>query len=200
MASESLTNTNISETYVGVLHAKGAAVPPSGLVDIYDGFGNKTALKVGRTGVDIDGTIGDDFKSSIADAIYPIGSVLFSTDNNNPGTRFSGTTWEQIAEGRFIAGEGTGNDGTESKAIAAGEDTSGKYNHQLTEGELPAHNHGVKWSDNGVASLGGDTTSPGNSFNGNDSISYDNIQNTGSNTPHNNIPPAFGMYVWKRTS
>jgi len=200
MASESLTNTNISETYVGVLHAKGAPIPSSGLQDVYDGFGNKSALKVGRTGVDIDGTIGDDFKASIADAIYPIGSVLFSTDDNNPGTRFSGTTWEQVAEGRFIASAGTGNDGTESVAIAAGNDSSGKYKHELTEGELPSHNHAAKWSYGGSTSLGGDTTSPGNSFNGNDSLSYDNIQTTGSNTPHNNIPPAFGMYVWKRTS
>ena len=37
MASESLTNTNISETYVGVLHAKGEALPASGQEDIYDG-------------------------------------------------------------------------------------------------------------------------------------------------------------------
>ena len=200
MASESLTNTNISETYVGVLHAKGAPLPSSGLQDIYDGFGNKSALRLGQTGVEIDGTIGDVFTNSIAEAIYPVGSVLFSTDNNNPSTRFSGTTWEQVAEGRFIASAGTGNDGTESVAIAAGNDLSGKYNHQLSESELPSHNHQAKWSDNGSTSLGGDTISPGNSNNGNDSYSTDVIQNTGSNTPHNNIPPAFGMYVWKRTS
>jgi hypothetical protein len=200
MASESLTNTNISETYVGVLHAKGAPIPATGLQDVYDGFGNKSALKVGRTGVDIDGTIGDDFKNSIAEAIYPVGSVLFSTDNNNPGTRFAGTTWERVAEGRFIASEGTGNDGTESKLITAGNDSSGKYNHQLTEGELAAHSHQAKWSGGGSQNLGGDTISPGNSNNGNDRYSTDVIQSTGSNTPHNNIPPAFGMYVWKRTS
>lgn len=200
MASESLTNTNISETYVGVLHAKGAPIPASGLQDVYDGFGNKSALKIGQTSVDINGTIGDDFKGAIAAAIYPVGSVLFSTDNNNPGSRFAGTSWAQVAEGRFIASVGTGNDGTESVAIAAGNDSVGEYKHQLTEPELPAHNHPVKWSAGGSQSLGGDTTSAGNSYNGNDRLSNDYVQNTGSNTPHNNIPPTFGMYMWKRTS
>ena len=200
MASISLTNTNISDTYVGVLHAKGAAIPSSGLQDVYDGAGNKSALKIGRTGVDIDGTIGDDFKNAIADAIYPINTVLFSTDNNNPGVRFAGTTWEQVAEGRFIASVGTGTDGNESVAIAAGNDSVGEYNHQLTEPELPAHNHPVKWTQGGNQSLGGDTSSAGNSYNGNDRLSTDNVQTTGSNTPHNNIPPTFGMYMWKRTS
>jgi len=31
MATTSLTNTNINDTYVGVLHAKGAPIPPTGL-------------------------------------------------------------------------------------------------------------------------------------------------------------------------
>ena len=200
MASESLTNTNISNTYVGVLHAKGEAIPPTGLQDVYDGFGNKSALKIGRASVDVDGTIGDAFKGAIADAIYPVGSVLFSTDNNNPGSRFPGTSWQRVAEGRFIASVGTGNDGTESVAIGAGNDSVGEYKHQLATAELPAHNHPVKWSAGGNQSLGGDTSSAGNSYNGNDRLSNDFVQNTGSDTPHNNIPPAFGMYMWKRTS
>ena len=192
MASISLTNTNIADTYVGVLHAKGAQIPSTGLEYVYDGFGNKSALLIGRAGVDIDGTIGDDFKSAIAAAIYPIGSVIFSTDNNNPGSRFAGTSWQRVAEGRFIASVGTGNDGTESVTIAAGNDSVGKYNHQLTESELPAHSH----------------TQLGGGFNGSDGIEPGSRRTqdlgqtgtTGSNQSHNNIPPTFGMYVWKRTS
>ena len=62
MASESLTNTNISDTYVGVLHAKGEAIPASGLQDVYDGFGNKSSLKIGRAGqgISIDGNFAAD--------------------------------------------------------------------------------------------------------------------------------------------
>lgn len=190
MASISLTNTNIADTYVGVLHAKGEAIPASGLQDVYDGFGNKSSLKIGRAGqgIDIDGGLG----SSFIDALYPVGAVIFSADNTNPGVRFSGTTWIQEAEGRFIAGVGTGNDGTESVAIAAGNDSVGKYNHQLTESELPAHSH----------------TQLGGGFDGSTGIEPGNRRTkdlgqtgtTGSNQSHNNIPPTFGMYVWKRTS
>lgn len=46
----SLTNTNISDTYVGVLHAKGISLPDIGLQDIYDGAGNQSALKLGKYG------------------------------------------------------------------------------------------------------------------------------------------------------
>lgn len=201
MASESLTNTNISETYVGVLHAKGAPIPASGLQDVYDGFGNKSALKIGRDSVDVDGTLGDDFKDAIADAIYPVGSVIFSTGNDNPGSRFAGTTWVQIAEGRFIAGVGTGTDaGTEQATIAEGDDTTGRYSHTLTTDEIPPHTHPIKnssdlGSDNNI-NYYGDWGNP-NSLDQPSPLLPDA---TGGGNSHNNIPPAFGMYVWKRTA
>ena len=213
MASISLTNTNISETYVGVLHAKGAPIPASpGLQDVYDGFGNKSALKIGQTSVDIDGTIGDDFKNAIAAAIYPVGSVLFSTDNNNPGTRFAGTTWEQVAEGRFIASVGTGNDGTESVAIAAGNDSTGKYNTTLTIEQIPAHSHMIFKNTQSPSQYRFDEQP----YVAREVTYYNKSQyriettpllpdfgatsDAGSGDPHTNLPPTFGMYMWKRTS
>ena len=60
MATTSLTNTNISDTYPGVLHAKGEPIPASGLQDVYDGFGNKSSLKIGRAGVEVSGTFSVD--------------------------------------------------------------------------------------------------------------------------------------------
>lgn len=45
-----LTNTNISDTYVGILHAKGKELPSTGQQDIHDGAGNSTSLKIGRVG------------------------------------------------------------------------------------------------------------------------------------------------------
>jgi len=208
MASKSLTNTNISNTYVGVLHAKGAALPADGQEEIYDGAGNQSALKVGRAGkgIDVDGALGDAFKTSIAEAIYPVGSVIFSQDNTNPGSRFTGTTWEQIAEGRFLAGQGTGNDGTEAKTIPAGNDTTGKYNHPLTTPELASHSHALdQLSKN--AGIDGDFFGQGVSNNQQrDAVGRQGAVNTftsastGSGTPHNNMPPSFGLYVWQRTS
>jgi len=207
MASESLTNTNISETYVGVLHAKGEAIPASGLQDVYDGFGNKTSLKIGRAGqgIDIDGDLG----SSFIDALYPVGAVIFSADNTNPGARFSGTTWTQEAEGRFIAGVGTGNDGTNTQAVPAGNDSTGKYKHTLTEAELPSHSHNtfkdISSSTNNTANFAARKDASGGSQNyaiqsTTETPDVFPTSNTGSGTAHNNTPPSFGLYVWKRTA
>ena len=204
MASESLTNTNISETYVGVLHAKGEALPASGQEDIYDGFGNKSALSLGRAGqgIDVDGALGSNFKAAIADTIYPVGSVIFSIDNTNPGDRFTGTTWLQVSKGKFIAGVGQGTDNSsDTHTVAAGDvDTTGEYKHQLTVTELPEHTHPIKNSSNrgnndNIAYYGDHGSNSGYPQ------STDLLpDNTGGNQSHNNIPPTFGMYVWQRTA
>lgn len=44
-----LTNTNISDTYRGVLHANGTIIPTSGQEAVYDGTGVQSSLSVGRT-------------------------------------------------------------------------------------------------------------------------------------------------------
>ncbi len=204
MASKSLTNTNVSETYVGVLHAEGAPLPASGKADIYDGFGNKSALQVGRegNGVEVSGTLGPNFAAAIADVIYPVGSLFFSKDNNNPGSRMAGTSWIQVAEGQFVAGVGTGTDinGTSHTVTAGNTDTSGEYGHTLTVSELPAHTHPIKNSsklgnDDNI-NYYGDHGSPSGYPQSTD-LQPDN---TGGGQSHNNLPPAFGMYVWERTA
>lgn len=196
MASQSLTNTNISETYVGVLHAEGQALPASGKADIYDGFGNKSALSVGRDGegIEVSGDLGPNFAAAIADVIYPVGSVFFSTDNTNPSTRMTGTTWEQVAEGKFIAGVGTGTDkNSEIHTVTAEDtDTTGEYSHALTVSELPAHSHGLL----GGGFDGSQGAEPGSKR----TRDLGETDTEGGNQSHNNIPPAFGLYVWKRTA
>jgi hypothetical protein len=210
MATTSLTNTNISDTYTGVLHAKGEPIPASGLQDVYDGFGNKSSLKIGRAGqgIDIDGSLG----ASFINALYPVGAVIFSADDTNPGVRFTGTTWTQVAEGRFIAGVGTGNDGTESVAIAAGNDSTGKYNTTLTIAQIPAHSHMIFKNTQSPLQYRFDEqpyvarevtyynksqyrieTTPL-------SPDFGATSDAGSGDPHTNLPPTFGMYMWKRTS
>jgi len=209
MASESLTNTNISDTYVGVLHAKGEALPASGLQDVYDGFGNKSSLKIGRAGegIDVDGGLGATF----INLIYPVDAVIFSADNTNPGTRFTGTTWVQISEGKFIAGVGEGTDkNAATQTVAAGDDTTvGEYNHTLTEAELPVHNHNtfkdISSKTNNTENFAARKDSSGGSENYaiQSTVETPDVfptSNTGSGAAHNNIPPAFGLYVWKRTA
>lgn len=57
MAIQSLTNTNISDTYVGVIHAGGTLPATSNTQVLYDGYGNVSSLAIGRvnTGASITG-------------------------------------------------------------------------------------------------------------------------------------------------
>lgn len=59
MASTKLTQTKISSTYTGIMHANGEALPVTGLIYVYDGVGNKTSLQVSRSGqgISVDGAI-----------------------------------------------------------------------------------------------------------------------------------------------
>ena len=74
MSIASLTNTNISDTYQGVLHAGGVPFAATGVQDIYDGYGNISSLKLGRAceGGSICGTLS-------ADALYVVNpTILFN--------------------------------------------------------------------------------------------------------------------------
>lgn len=57
MAIQSLTNTNISDTYIGVIHAGGIPLAASGTQLLYDGYGSGSSLSIGRinNGVSITG-------------------------------------------------------------------------------------------------------------------------------------------------
>jgi len=229
MASTKLTQTKISDTYGGVLHSKGEALPVSTLIDIYDGLGNKSSLKLGRAcnGATVCGPFTCDTLTTtsklsastqfdilnLLNVLHPVSSIIVTFDNVNPGTRpgWTGTTWVQVSQGRFLVGVGTGTDArSESKAFTVGNNSVGVYNHVLSEGEMPLHSHKNGIADHPYAvrlsgqvygetsvdmpglSQGPTTTSSGGS----------RVQgftsNTGSNQPHNNIPPEFGLYVWQR--
>ena len=150
---------------------------------------------------------------------YPVGSIYMSMNSTNPTELFGGT-WEQIAQGRCLIGAGTGTDSrSESKTFTAGA-TGGEYNHVLTVGEMPSHSHGASssWTgDHNHVWYSGPYGSSGNSTSadaagiGANSYSHNTlsagshshtitINNTGSNTAHNNIQPYLAVYYWKRTA
>jgi microcystin-dependent protein len=220
MASTTLTNTKIKETYVGVLHSNGTVLPTAGQEDIYDGGGNKSSIKIGRAcnGVTICGPLSCSSISignikTLIDVLYPINSIFLSTDNTNPGIRFVGTTWSQSSSGRFLAGVGTGTDGTTNYTVVAG-NFNGEYNHTLTIAEMPSHKHAITLShENGgnhdssgfpqVDKTGPfviHSTSQPDGSSSNNAGGGNPMYSTGGGGSHNNIPPGFGIYVWKRTA
>lgn len=124
---------------------------------------------------------------------YPVGSIYMSVNSTNPGELFGGT-WEQI-QGRFLLGQGSG--------YSAGT-MGGEANHTLTVAEMPSHYHTYATYQSGYPSnhigdegyitpVGRIPYSPA-IYSGTESSS------TGSDIPHNNMPPYLVIYIWKRTA
>ena len=119
---------------------------------------------------------------------HPIGSIYSSTVATSPADLFGGT-WERI-KGAFIWGIEDG----EQAGITGGEAT-----HTLTVDEMPSHNHKYNAERSGYEGgiLGGIKVSYGTVY---DNVEANGILNTGGNQPHNNMPPYYGAYVWRRTA
>jgi hypothetical protein len=204
-----LTDEFIADSYKGVLHTSNQPVTGATLRQVYDGLGNPTALKIsadtvgfGNFVLPTNGVFGQTFLvdpsgNLIFGNIFPIGSVYFTVTDANPQT-YLGGVWVRIAQGRFIAGVGTGSDGTYSRTLTAG-NTGGTYEHRLTIEEMPAHSHGMDF----FSKLSVDSDMGGNQrvYHSRTSISYEvDTENTGDGETHENTPPAFGLYVWARTA
>lgn len=143
-------------------------------------------------------------------ALFPVGTILETTNSANPST-YIGGTWEQLPAGLTTITAGTykeTHNGTEDTYVFTagkttytvnGTETSGEAKHQITEGELASHKHaspnkaagyyagwGNKsedgWVQASVQGLGGNWTS----------------QSTGSDLPHNNLSPLYGVYRFRR--
>lgn len=78
---------------------------------------------------------------------YPVGSIYMSVNATNPSTILGGGTWERIAQGRTLIGEGTSD-----KAFSAGA-TGGESSHALSISEMPSHSHSVTPKGNVSLSL-----------------------------------------------
>ena len=160
--------------------------------------------------------------------LYPVGSIYISVNSTNPSNYFGGT-WERISQGRFLIGAGApvANNETSFGDLNNGgyvfnaNGMGGQYTHTLTVNEMPVHSHGM--DDSGWHSHGQNVTA--NAGTGGSGVREDyirdasglssypqgintagggghrhNIWNNGSGWSHNNVPPYFGVYIWKRVA
>lgn len=135
------------------------------------------------TGVDVDGIVAKAMLKA-----YPVGSIYTSTAATNPGTLFGGK-WERI-QGRFLfAADGTRKAGS----------TGGEAEHKLTVDEMPKHAHRLLQGD-GRIDYKYEQFSLGRTSYGYNDAFENNIEPTGGDKPHNNMPPYLAVYMWKRTA
>lgn len=143
---------------------------------------------------------------------YPVGSIYMSVNSTSPQTLFGGT-WEAMPAGRVLLAQGQSSWGQKYNAGSTG----GEYQHTLSVGEMPSHNHSARtnttgWHNHGVQtwnteSVGGNAVSSYATATKTDYIYVDGngnhshtvtINNTGSNQSHNNMQPYLAVYMWKR--
>jgi hypothetical protein len=230
MPLPNLTDEFIADAYTGFLHTSNTPIVGNDPVVMYDGLGNKTALSIGAEtkGIKISGKLEADTISvvgfnNIIDFLYPVDSLYLTATSVNPQTRFSGTTWTLVSQGRFLVGVGNGtDDNTSSRSFTEG-NNSGEYTVALTVGQIPEHNHlnGVRTEAltnstqhphiYGASRQDMDenrtSSNPDASYFSADAVGSFSSTNrqgftsrTGGGNAHNNTPPSFGVYVWRRLS
>ena len=125
---------------------------------------------------------------------FPIGSIYMSLTNINPSTYFGGT-WVQIKD-RFLLGAGD--------SYTAGS-TRKEKNHLLTTSELPS-NIGkfvaLRWASNTGESGAFTYTQRHKDRQASYGSDFGDALYTlsGGNQAHNNMPPYYVVYIWRRTA
>ncbi|MBI3936931.1 MAG: hypothetical protein HY323_08135 [Betaproteobacteria bacterium] len=125
---------------------------------------------------------------------FPIDAVFLAVVSTNPATLLGYGTWSQIAGGRVLVGQ-TGGDTDFDTA----EETGGEKTHTLVTAELPVHNHQIRRERS--ATTGSATTQIARTADTTSTVDEAVFsENTGSGTAHQNMPPYFVVYIWKRTA
>ena len=132
--------------------------------------------------------------------VYPVGSIYINAAvATNPGTLLGFGTWAAFGAGRVMVGI----DASQTEFDTLGEE-SGSKTHQLTEAELPSHQHDQGYGADqtprhgittGLSSVRIDND--GNAFN---STTAARTSSVGSDTAHNNLQPYIVVYMWRRTA
>ena len=152
------------------------------------------AIEANIDAIEANPVVSDAAQKAVIDVIYPVGSVFIAVSAMTPPSA-TGVTWERIAEGRTLVGEGTGTDDNLVAKSFTGSTLGGEYEHTLTEAEMPSHRHGtdVQNVNNGLS--GGDGRG-GTAIGGQAAFTTF----TGGDAAHNNIQPYLVTYIWKRTA
>ena len=149
-------------------------------------------------------------------ALFPVGTILETTNDANPST-YIGGTWEQLDAGLTTITAGTysethnvnGTDVTDTYVFTAGSSeftvngtkAQGEAKHQITEGELAKHTTRFDFlffGDTGTQAAAWGivlTNNPSNTYKDFYPLPY---SYTGNDEPHNNIAPLYGVYRFRR--
>lgn len=126
-------------------------------------------------------------------AAHPVGSYYWSDDSTDPGRLFGGT-WEEVTDVFLFAAARDNQVGYQAG------DSGGSKTHTLTVDEMPSHTHRLGIDNPNGEQLGGSKLqhlyNPNAIFYGLDDV----IKTAGGGQAHNNMPPYYATYCWRRTA
>lgn len=106
-------------------------------------YSNNNWEQIGDTSIDLSQYL------KISDAIdlfHPVGDTIIRTDNTDPSTLYSGTTWQKISEGRMLIGANAtyplGTTGGDATVPYTPSGTVGNTTLTAAQSGIPAHTHG----------------------------------------------------------
>ena len=127
-------------------------------------------------------------------AINPIGTVITTTNSDNP-SNYIGGTWERYGKGRVLVGI----DENDEDFSAIGK-VGGAKKHALTTDEMPSHTHTMRRSQStGTSDYTGQKVvgAPSSSA----LYTTNAITNqTGGDKEHNNLQPYISVYMFRRVA
>jgi hypothetical protein len=133
----------------------------------------------------------DDVDSILTSFVPAIGDVELNITGTNPSSKYPiSTTWVLVSEGRALVGL----DSTDPDFNTA-EETGGAKTHTLTVDEMPAHAHTI--SPISILNISNSSTGQVYMADPGGSLSTSTV---GGGAAHNNLPPYYVVYVWKRTA
>lgn len=138
---------------------------------------------------------------------HPVGCVYMSLEATSPAVLFGGT-WERIAQGRMLLGMGAIEENHNSYwgTVTPGEvnpgyagEMGGEAWHGLTVNEMPSHYHHCPVPFNSTGNNRAVSGSWMDSAPAADD-SQSKSSSTGGNEAHNNMPPYYSVFMWRRTA
>ena len=147
-------------------------------------------------------TLLDKLTETVMNGVYPVDSVLITTNSANPGTYLPGT-WVAFATGKTLIGVNPEDTDFNSSGMTGGSKDATVVAHTHTMQAAGAHSHvgyraSFKESGSGTQHYSASGSSTWNATASAGSHTH-TINSSGSSGSKANLPPYITVYMWRRT-
>lgn len=137
----------------------------------------------------------DGLKEAIVDIVYPIGSFYTSEVSTDPSEILGVGVWQRV-KGKFLLGVDEGESDISKSGL-----TGGEKEHKITIEELPSHSHPVsRYNPSGTGFDQSQRKLAAAPNNGSGVSGGVDTNTVGGDKAHNNMPPYYTVFVWRRTA